>query len=83
MAEEIDRWNDFFSVRVRNGTQVVSGFYTIVKGEVVPLLQGHVTGGSMGGTHVAFVYNQETSEFFVALLGHAGGFGGFCRDCPQ
>ena len=76
MAESINRTNDFISVIVRNGTEVISGFATIVDGEVVLLIKGYVTGGSIGGTFVSSAYNQRTSKHVIKYQGHAGGFGG-------
>jgi len=54
----------------------ITGFATIVDGEVVLLLSGYTTGGSAGGNFVAFGYDQETSEDIIIHHHFAGGFGG-------
>ena len=59
-----------------NRTNAITVFATIVDGEVMVLLRGYFTGGSIGGSYVTSAYAQETSEHLVVLSGFAGGFGG-------
>jgi len=64
---------DFISPRWSSS---ITGFATIKDDEVVLLLSGYTTGGSIGGDFVAFGYDQETLEYVIILNGFAGGFGG-------
>jgi len=64
---------DFISPRWSSS---ITGFATIKNNEVVLLLSGYTTGGSIGGDFVAFGYDQETFEYVIILNGFAGGFGG-------
>ena len=55
----------------------VSSLYTITKnGEVEKILSAHETGGSIGGTKIAFAYDMLTDSHVIDLHGHVGGFGG-------
>jgi len=64
---------DFISPRWSSS---ITGFATIKDDEVVLLLSGNTTGGSIGGDFVTFGYDQETLEYVIILSGFAGGFGG-------
>ena len=64
---------DFISPRWSGS---ITGFATVEAGEVVLLLSGYTSGGSIGGDFVAFGYYAETSEYVIVLRSFSGGFGG-------
>ena len=65
--------DEFISPRWSNS---ITGFATIVDGEVVLLLSGYTTGGSIGGDFITSAYDQETSEYVIVVHSFVGGFGG-------
>ena len=54
----------------------ISGFYALEAGEIVLLLSGNISGGSMGGDCIATRYDTQSSKHVVGKVGHVGGFGG-------
>jgi hypothetical protein len=60
----------------QRGSYGISGFYTLEAGEVVLLLSGNMSGGSMGGDWIATRYDTQSSKHVVGKVGHVGGFGG-------
>lgn len=75
----LDLWFRAESVRRRcrfTNSAVITGFATIVDGEVVQLLHGYITGGSIGGTFVTARFNTETSEHLIMRGYFSGGWGG-------
>jgi len=54
-----------------------SGIYSVDKnGEVIKIISGYETGGSIGGDRVSLVYDTFADSYAIALNGHVGGFGG-------
>ena len=70
----LDLW--FRAEDTNSSIEVITGFATIVDGQVMLLLSGYASGGSIGGTFVTSAYNQETSEHVITRRGLIGGFGG-------
>ena len=54
----------------------ITGFATIKDDEVVLLLSGYTSGGSIGGDFITFGYDQKTSEYVIVVNRFTGGFGG-------
>jgi len=64
---------EFVSPRWSNS---ITGFATIKDDEVVLLLSGYTSGGSIGGDFITFGYDQKTSEYVIVVNRFTGGFGG-------
>ncbi|MDR1704609.1 MAG: hypothetical protein LBS19_07985 [Clostridiales bacterium] len=64
----------FTGGETRNGG--MSGLYRIDGSEVVQLLEGFLTGGSLGGDYIRHCTDTWAAEPMIALTGRAGGFGG-------
>jgi hypothetical protein len=54
----------------------ISAFYTIEDGQVKRLLDGSLSGGTMGGDWITTAYDSQTGEHLIGVTGYMGGFGG-------
>ena len=71
---ESSEWNPMFP-------HSVSGLYTIINGEVIRVISGYETGGSIGGNKLKLFYDTFTDSYVPTLQGHIGGFGGSAVYC--
>ena len=54
----------------------ITGFYTVLDGEVTTVLSGEVSGGSIGGDRVVTSYDALLERHVLGKIGTVGGFGG-------